>query len=92
MLEAVSPAAILTLDFPPSYVHVGSATSRLARTGGGVDEQAVAPEDGYDREWRRMARAVREGGVGALDDTFVDAEFAIAVADAAHRWAEANAA
>jgi myo-inositol 2-dehydrogenase / D-chiro-inositol 1-dehydrogenase len=91
-LEATSPAASLTLDFPPSYVHVGSATSRLARAGGRVDEQTETPEDGYDREWRRMAGAIREGAVGALDDTLLDAEFALAFADAADRWAGANAA
>ncbi|GHF13252.1 Gfo/Idh/MocA family protein [Pseudolysinimonas yzui] len=85
-LEAISPTASLTLDFPPSYVHVGSATSRLARAGGRVDEQTAAPEDGYDGEWRRMAAAIREGAVGALDDALLDAEFAIALADAAGRW------
>jgi myo-inositol 2-dehydrogenase/D-chiro-inositol 1-dehydrogenase len=87
-LEAISPTASLTLDFPPSYVHAGSATSRLARPGGRVDEQTAVSEDGYDREWRRMSRAIRGGAVGALDDALVDAEFAIALADAAHRWAE----
>lgn len=91
-LEAIAPTASLTLDFPPSYVHAGSATSRLARAGGRVDELTGAPEDGYDREWRRMAAAIREGAVGALDDALLDAEFAIALADAADRWAGQSAA
>jgi myo-inositol 2-dehydrogenase/D-chiro-inositol 1-dehydrogenase len=87
VLEAISPTASLTLDFPPSYVHVGSATSRVARPGGRVDEQTAAPEDGYDGEWRRMSLAMREGEAGALDDALIDAEFAIALADAADQWA-----
>jgi myo-inositol 2-dehydrogenase/D-chiro-inositol 1-dehydrogenase len=81
-LEAISPTAVLTLDFPPSYVHVGSARARLARTGGRVDELTEDPEDGYDREWRRMSAAIREGEAGALDDALLDAELAIAIADA----------
>lgn len=91
-LEAIAPTASLTLDFPPSYVHAGSATSRLARAGGRIEEQTAAAEDGYDREWSRMAAAIREGAVGALDDTLLDAEFAIAFADAADRWAGQSAA
>jgi myo-inositol 2-dehydrogenase/D-chiro-inositol 1-dehydrogenase len=87
ILEAIAPTASLTLDFPPSYVHVGSATSRVARPGGRVDEQTAAPEDGYDGEWRRMSLAMREGEAGALDDALIDAEFAIALADAADQWA-----
>jgi myo-inositol 2-dehydrogenase/D-chiro-inositol 1-dehydrogenase len=88
-LEAVSEHASLQIDFPPSYVHAGSATSRATRAEGRVEERAVVTEDGYDREWLRIAGAIRDGSVGAVDDALLDAEFAISVADAAGRWAEA---
>jgi myo-inositol 2-dehydrogenase/D-chiro-inositol 1-dehydrogenase len=87
-LEAISERASLRIDFPPSYVHAGSATARTSRAGGRVETLAARAEDGYDREWRRIAQAIRDGSAGALDDALLDAEFAIAVADAAGRWAE----
>jgi myo-inositol 2-dehydrogenase/D-chiro-inositol 1-dehydrogenase len=87
-LEAISGNARLEIRFPPSYVHAGSAISRLARSDGRVDEAAEDSADGYDREWMRLAEAVRGGAAGALDDALVDAEFTIAFADAAERWAD----
>jgi predicted dehydrogenase len=87
-LEAISERASLRIDFPPSYVHAGSATARMSRAGGRVESLAAMAEDGYDREWRRIARAIRDGSAGDIDDALLDAEFAVAVADAAGRWVE----
>lgn len=84
-LEAISPETTLRIEFPPSYLHAGSAVSRLARADGRVDERTALAEDGYDREWRRIAKAVHDGEAGGLDDLLLDAGFAVAFADAADR-------
>jgi hypothetical protein len=75
---------MLTVEFTPSYVHAGSATARLA-TASGTREFGVAPGNGYEHEWRALARAAADPApalatLGALVD---DLAFALLVADLA---------
>jgi predicted dehydrogenase len=89
-LEAISETAGLTLEFPPSYVHAGSAISRITRPGARVEERTETAGDGYDVEWRRISRAVREGEAGDVDESLLDSEFAIDFADAVDQWIESG--
>lgn len=72
----------IDLDFPPPFVHDGSATARVRGGDGREISFPRTSEDGYLAEWRAM--------LGLLDDDVVeygelleDARYAITVADAA---------
>lgn len=72
----------LHLDFPPSYVHAGSAVARLRTADGG--EQVFGPyaADGYEGEWGELLAILLEGrtpryGVPHLAD---DVDYAIDLA------------
>ena len=71
----------LSMSFPPSYVHSGSATARVD----GPEGSRVFgpyPDDGYLAEWRELL-SVMDGAPAryGLDDVVADIEYAIQVAD-----------
>jgi myo-inositol 2-dehydrogenase/D-chiro-inositol 1-dehydrogenase len=83
VFEAISDDASLRIDFPPSYVHAGSATSVLRR-GDRSEVFGPYPANGYEAEWRYLA-ALARGIAEPLDvSTLIDdLTFALEVADRA---------
>ena len=71
------------IDFPPSFVHGGSARVRALGDGTRETVYAQQPEDGYVAEWRALAAALDGREPVDYDDLRADAHFAIAVADGA---------
>jgi myo-inositol 2-dehydrogenase / D-chiro-inositol 1-dehydrogenase len=91
-LEAWSPAARLRIEFPPSYVHAGSAVARL-ETADGTREWRYAA-NGYLREWDHLADVA--SGIARplipLDEAVADLDYALSLADGASRILEEEAA
>lgn len=74
----------LDVEFPPAFVHAGSARARVRATDGRVTDYRQDPDDGYVAEWRALA-ALLEGGVAVeYDHLLDDALYAIGLADAVH--------
>ncbi|KQZ85837.1 dehydrogenase [Microbacterium sp. Root166] len=71
------------IDFPPPFVHVGSARVRVRDEAGRVTRFPVVDEDGYQAEWRSLAEILRGERPMEYDELEADARFAIALADAA---------
>ena len=73
------------IEFPPSFVHAGSAVVRVFTEGGVETTYPPSPADGYVQEWQALVDALTEGADGDVDtdDIRADAHFAITVADAA---------
>ena len=71
------------VEFPPSFVHAGSATVRV-RTG---DPRTTTyrrdAEDSYEREWRALAALLDGTATMEYHEVLDDAIFAIELADAA---------
>jgi myo-inositol 2-dehydrogenase/D-chiro-inositol 1-dehydrogenase len=88
-LEAWSPRARLRIEFPPSYVHAGSAVARLD-TADGTREWRHA-SNGYRGEWDHLADVA--SGLTAplisLDTAVGDLDFALSLADGAASLLEA---
>ncbi|MGN7947121.1 Gfo/Idh/MocA family protein [Microbacterium sp. 22215] len=74
---------LIDVEFPPPFVHDGSARARVRHVDGGVSEYSSIPEDGYLAEWKALATA--RAGVEAVeyDELLADAQYAIDLADAA---------
>ena len=73
----------IEVNFPPAFVHAGSAATRLRSMDGQWTEYRRDPEDGYMAEWRLLA-SLLEGGVPVeYDELLADSHFAIDLADAA---------
>ncbi|ARJ04302.1 hypothetical protein GCM10010988_30500 [Cnuibacter physcomitrellae] len=72
----------LEVEFPPSFVHAGSAAVRV-RSGAGPETRYLrAEEDGYEAEWRALADLI-EGRVAVeYDELLDDARYSIDLADA----------
>jgi predicted dehydrogenase len=71
------------VEFPPSFVHAGSATVRVR--GGDVRATTYRREadDGYVREWRALAALLDGTATMEYHEVLDDAIFAIELADAA---------
>jgi myo-inositol 2-dehydrogenase / D-chiro-inositol 1-dehydrogenase len=83
VFEAYSDDQHLRVEFPPSYVHAGSAISTLSS---GSTSRTFGPEafNGYEGEWRELAAVAL--GQAAPPDTGVlidDLRFALRIAEAA---------
>ncbi|MCI1020451.1 Gfo/Idh/MocA family oxidoreductase [Microbacterium sp. C5A9] len=74
---------LVDVEFPPAFVHDGSARARVRHVDGRVSEYPPLPDDGYVAEWRVVAALA--GGVEAVeyDEMLADAHYAIDLADAA---------
>jgi myo-inositol 2-dehydrogenase / D-chiro-inositol 1-dehydrogenase len=83
ILEAFADDQVLNVEFAPSYVHAGSAVSRLS-TSEATQVFGPAEVNGYEVEWRELAGVVN-GELAPPDiSTLVDdVRFALALADAA---------
>ena len=71
------------VDFPPSFVHAGSARVTVTDEEGRITTFPSDPEDGYVAEWRALLDLVDAGLPVEYDEMLADALFAIEVADAA---------
>jgi myo-inositol 2-dehydrogenase/D-chiro-inositol 1-dehydrogenase len=81
--EAISDAAALKVTFTPSYVHAGSSVAEL-RTAGETRTFGPFDVDGYEGEWRFLARlAGAEVRPPAPEVAIQDLTFALTIADAA---------
>ncbi|WP_394771692.1 Gfo/Idh/MocA family protein [Lacisediminihabitans sp.] len=74
----------LDVEFPPGFVHAGSARARVSAPDGRVTEYPPAQDDGYIAEWRALAAVLDEGRSVEYDDILEDALYAVRLADAAH--------
>ncbi len=91
-LEVVSDEARMLLEFPPSYVHAGSATATIT-----TDARAVRfgpyPHNGYEGEWLTLHAIASAGSAAAppVDGLIDDLDFVLEVASAASETARQEA-
>lgn len=70
------------VDFPPPFVHAGSAAVRVRDEEGRILRFPVEPSDGYLEEWRALAALLRGDLPMEFEELEADARFAIILADA----------
>jgi len=73
----------LEVEFPPTFVHAGSAGVRVRTPDGRLTEYPREAEDGYVAEWRALAAVLDGAEPVEYDELLDDACFAIDIADAA---------
>ncbi|CAH0153861.1 MULTISPECIES: Gfo/Idh/MocA family oxidoreductase [unclassified Microbacterium] len=82
-VNVATDRARIDVDFPPPFVHAGSARTSV-RDGRGVQTTyPIDRRDGYDAEWRALAAMLRGETAMEYDELRADALFVIAVADGA---------
>lgn len=74
---------LVDIEFPPAFVHDGSARARVRHVDGRVSEYPPLPEDGYLAEWRAVAALADGAEAVEYDEMLADAHYAIDLADAA---------
>jgi predicted dehydrogenase len=74
----------LDVDFPPTFVHAGSARAGVRGANGQLTEYPTAAEDGYVEEWRALAALLDDGATIEYEHILDDARYAVHLADAAH--------
>lgn len=74
---------MVEVDFPPAFLHSGSAVVRVRDVRGREITYAAVDEDGYVAEWQLLADALAGGAPIEVDEALEDAKYAIALADAA---------
>ncbi|GAA3311158.1 Gfo/Idh/MocA family protein [Arthrobacter ramosus] len=73
----------IEVDFPPAFVHAGSAVIRVRTADGRWTTYRRDLEDGYISEWRAFAALIEGVAPTEYDDLLADAYYAIDIADAA---------
>lgn len=73
----------IEVEFPPPFVHAGSAAVRVRAADGKWTSYRRAAEDGYLQEWSALEMLMRTDGPVEYEDILDDARYAIALADAA---------
>lgn len=73
----------IEVNFPPAFVHAGSAATRVRSVDGQWTEYRRDPEDGYVAEWRLFGSMVEGAAPVEYDELLADAHYAIDLADAA---------
>jgi predicted dehydrogenase len=73
----------IEVNFPPAFVHAGSAAVRVRSVDGLCTEYPRDDEDGYVAEWRVLASLLEGGAPVEYDELLADAHYAIDLADAA---------
>lgn len=73
---------LIDVEFPPAFVHDGSARARVRHMDGRVSEYPPLPEDGYLAEWRAVAALADGAETVEYDEMLADAHYAIDLADA----------
>jgi predicted dehydrogenase len=82
-MSIVTSTDRLDVDFPPAFVHAGSARARVTSSDGRLTEYHPNPDDGYLAEWRALADLLDTGGVTEFESIDEDARYVIALATAA---------
>jgi predicted dehydrogenase len=82
-LRITTDSDLLTVSFPPAFVHAGSAEVRVESGMGKHTTYPIDADDGYLAEWRALADLLRGSSVVEFDELLDDARYAIALADAA---------
>lgn len=82
-MSIVTETDRLDVDFPPAFVHAGSARARVTSADGRFTEYHPDPDDGYVAEWRALADLLDGVGVVEFDSLEDDARYALALAAAA---------
>ena len=83
---------LVDIEFPPAFVHDGSAVVHVRTPDGRRTSYPVTEEDGYVAEWRALASILDGHEVVEYDEILADAEFAIDLADAVEAAVLAEAA
>jgi predicted dehydrogenase len=73
----------IEVNFPPAFVHAGSAAVRVRSVDGQWTEYPRDEEDGYVAEWRLLASLLEGDAPVEYDELLADSLFAIGLADAA---------
>lgn len=73
----------IEVNFPPAFVHAGSAATRVRSVDGLWTEYPRDDEDGYVAEWRLLASLLEGDAPVEYDELLADALYAIDLADAA---------
>lgn len=82
-MSIVTHDDVVEVDFPPSFLHEGSAVVRVHGPQGREVTYPVVADDGYIAEWQALADALDAGVPIEYDEALEDATYAIALADAA---------
>lgn len=81
----------LDVEFPPSFVHAGSAEVTVRAPDGRITAYPRAASDGYVEEWRALARLIAGDEPTEYGELLDDAHRAIELADAAAEAVRAGA-
>jgi predicted dehydrogenase len=73
---------LIDIEFPPPFVHDGSARARVRHADGRVSEYPAVADDGYVAEWQAMASLLDGVEVVEYEEILADAHSAIDLADA----------
>ncbi|RKO23459.1 gfo/Idh/MocA family oxidoreductase [Pseudarthrobacter phenanthrenivorans] len=73
----------IEVNFPPAFVHAGSAATRVRSVDGQWTEYRRDEEDGYVSEWRLFASLLEGDAPVEYDELLADSHYAIDLADVA---------
>lgn len=71
------------VEFPPPFVHAGSARTTVRDVAGRTTVFRVDPLDGYEAEWRALGALLAGESVMEYAELLADAEDVVAIAEAA---------
>ncbi len=72
----------IEVNFPPAFVHAGSAGTRVRTADGQWTEYRRDEENGYVAEWRLLASLLEGNAPVEYDELLADSHYAIDLADA----------
>jgi myo-inositol 2-dehydrogenase / D-chiro-inositol 1-dehydrogenase len=82
--DVIADDQTLHIDFTPSYVHAGSGTARLHRSGEPTRVFGDADHNGYEGEWRALhAHLIQGTPIPARESLIDDLTLAVSIADQA---------
>ncbi|WP_194421257.1 Gfo/Idh/MocA family protein [Microbacterium abyssi] len=87
----VTSRDLIDIEFPPAFVHVGSAAVRVRTPDGRRTSFPLTADDGYVAEWRALASILDGDAVVEYDEILADAGFAFDLADAVEAAVRAGA-
>lgn len=82
-LRVLTDLDCVDIDFPPPFVHSGSARVTVTDASGTATSFRPTPSDGYEAEWHALAALLRGESAMEYAELLADAEDVIAIADAA---------